>query len=169
MAEAPSRLESLRQEFDGAFALPPRELGAAKLEMLGLRLGGHPYALSLTEIKSLRQGKTLLRLQSKQAAFLGLAGEHGALWPVWDLAQLCGYEAPKRPAWLVLVNTETPWAAAFESFDGYFQIAPDALSPLSGGAASSFAREVCTYQGQMRPLLRLALVLETIKKIMPSR
>jgi hypothetical protein len=171
MNEGPANARALElgREFDQSFSRLPPERTQGREALIGIGLGGNPYALRLSEISSLVQGKSLLSLRGQAAAFLGLAGQHGGLWPVWDLAALCGYAPAREPRWLALAQGPTlPWAAAFERFDGYFLAKAADFSALSAEGSLPFCSEACALGGLQRPLIRLSLALEAIQRTMPS-
>jgi len=146
----------LRADFNGAFARPAAPSAQAGTALLALRLDGRPYALRLDEIASLAPGRSLLPVPQAAPAFVGLAGQRGGLWPVWDLGALLGHAGLRgTPRWLALAAGAPVWAAAFEHFEGYLMAAPADLHPLQGGQASPWAQQACAAGGVVRPVLQL--------------
>jgi len=161
-------VDRMRAEFDRAFAspaLPPVRDGA---RLLGIRVGGDPFALPLAGVLGLHVDRKIVPVPSSAPTLLGLASFRGALAPVHDLRLLLGYPARTPPRWLVLVAGATPLGLAFDAFEG--QLATS-LSPATTqeqpppGAPARASELTCglVQTGDaIRPLLDVAAVLAAV-------
>lgn len=156
----------MQAEFDKGFALPARSAEPEAEDLLAVRLRGDGFALRTREIAGLAIGRKIVPLPGPVSACLGLAGIRGVLVPVWDAAALLGYGGPGRGArWLALGQGDSPWALAFDGFDGFFRVSRAEIhSGSAGDGKAGPARETCAIGGGERPLISLASILETIRK-----
>jgi hypothetical protein len=167
MSETLSGAQRLRLEFDQGYALAPPSAQGLGEDLLGVGLGGEPYALRVAEIARLAAGSNLAALPTAAVASLGLVGLRGELLPVWDLGALLGY-APlrSRPKWLASSATLPRWAAGFERFDGYLKAPLADLSPYAGGGpAEGLAVQLCSTGGVLRPVLSFEKLLQAIRHL----
>jgi chemotaxis signal transduction protein len=163
--------DRMRAEFDRAFASPavPRVRDGARL--LGIRVGGDPFALPLAGVLGLHVDRKIVPLPSSAPTLLGIASFRGALAPVHDLRLLLGYPARTPTRWLVLVAGATPLGLAFDAFDGQLE-APLGIEqqPPAGGtpAATATARVSELTHGlvqtgdAIRPIIDVAAVLAAV-------
>jgi chemotaxis signal transduction protein len=158
------RADQLRQAFDRSFALAPQAGGDTALveNLLAVRVGSLPYGLRLAEVSGLFVDRKITWLPSPVAELLGICGLRGALLPVYDLGMLLGCPKGAAPRWL-LVTAGMTVGLAFDSFDGYLRVRPEAIVPE--GRAESRERHVreVLQTGIARPIIHLPSVLETIK------
>jgi chemotaxis signal transduction protein len=163
--------DRMRAEFDRAFAspaIPPVRDGA---RLLGIRVGGDPFALPLADVLGLHVDRKIVPVPSSVPTLLGIASFRGALAPVHDLRLILGYPARTPTRWLVLVAGATPIGLAFDAFDGQLA-APSATQeqppPAASPAASASARAVALTRGlvqagdAIRPLIDVAAVLSAV-------
>lgn len=137
-----SRAAQLRAEFDRAFALPHAPAAPAQLDLLLIRVGGHPYALPLSQVMALHVDRTLTEAPSPRRELLGLVGLRGVVTPVYSLSLLLGYEVREAARFLVQVDVASPFALSFEHFEQHARVAATALAPVArdGEGARGSAR-----------------------------
>lgn len=169
MSSAQSRFREraieLRDEFDRAFAEPARAAIADKEDLIGLRVGGQPYAIRLREIAGLYADRKVTRVPGGSAALRGIAGFRGALLPVYDLQALLGHASAAQPRWLV-VAAAAPIALAFEGFEGQLRVSRDEILLQETGAdGSGHVREVVRTKGFLGPIMHLPSVIAVIKTL----
>jgi chemotaxis signal transduction protein len=158
------RADELRQAFDRSFALAPNtEADADAVEnLLAVRVGSRPYVLRLAEVSGLFVDRKVTWLPSPVTELLGITGLRGTVLPVYDLGMLLGCPRAAAPRWL-LVAAATPVGLAFDGFDGYLSVQPDAIVPaFRAESRERHVREILQ-TGVARPIIRLSSVLETIK------
>ncbi|MDB4962353.1 MAG: chemotaxis protein CheW [Myxococcales bacterium] len=154
----------LRDAFDGSFAVardPAEELE----DVLAIRVGDSPHAIRMGEIASLFADRAVTSLPSRRPDLIGLVGFRGAFVPVFDLARLLGH-APSGAAlrWMVVVAGGA-FALAFEGFEQHLRVSRAAIVPYAGaGATPSHVREVVHTGGQLRPLIDITSLIETITR-----
>jgi len=154
----------LKRTFDQTFADPPPLDAGPTVDLLAIGVGGDPWAIRLSEIAGLWSDRRIAPLPGSMAELIGLMSLRGALVPVYDLRALLGYPGGMLPRWFVMAEA-TPVALAFDRFDGHMRVPRTALSadPEPGAAAQSpLTREVVRDGGFARPIVRLALVLDSI-------
>jgi chemotaxis signal transduction protein len=161
-------IERMRAEFDAGFAspaLPPARDGA---RLLGIRVGGDPFALPLADVVGLHVDRKIVPVPSSAPTLLGLASFRGALAPVHDLRLLLGYPARTPTRWLVLVAGVRPLGLAFDAFDGQLATATEqqSLAGTPAGIATARASELTRGLVQagdaIRPLIDVAAVLAAV-------
>lgn len=160
----------MKEDFDRDFSLPTKRDPPQAEDLLAIRLRGDGFALRAREISGLAVGRKIIPLPGPAAALLGLAGVRGTLTPVWDLASLLGYGGLGRGTrWLVLGQGDSPWALAFDGFDGFFRVLrSDILAGGGTGPGTQFAGESCEIGGYGRRVVSLPVVLQSIKKLSDS-
>lgn len=159
------RAAALRQAFDCSFAAAPEVARAATEAFLAIGAGNDLYALRLAEIAGLFADKKIAPLPSESTDLLGLTSFRGALIPVYDLRTLLGYSAAATsvPRWLVLVAAKTPVGVAFDSFEGYLDLPPEALAQESHpNTARPYVKEIAHVNDSVRAVIHLPLILEAI-------
>jgi purine-binding chemotaxis protein CheW len=122
-AAASARLADLRRDFDQVFAAP--HAGQAKDEenLIGLRIEGDHFGLSVLEIVGVAVAGKIVAMPCRSPGFLGLTGIRGAVIPVYSLAVLLGYpKAEEDVHWLAVCGAKEPLALAWGSFEGYLRI-----------------------------------------------
>ena len=118
-----ARVAALREAFDRRFAVPVEPPQADAIDLLAIRVGGHPYAFDLAELSGLTRARAIVPLPSRRAELLGVAGIRGGLWPVYDLPRALGHETGPGPLpWLAQCAGAAPLALAFERVDGLLRV-----------------------------------------------
>lgn len=164
-ARVTDKAGELRQAFDRVFALAPLTgTDTAVVEnLLAVRIGSHPYALRLAEVSGLLLDKKVTWIPSSVSELLGIAGMRGSILPVYDLGMLLGCPRAAAPRWMV-VTAAASIGLAFEGFDGYLSVRPEAIvSDVRAEAHERHVREVVQAAGLLQPLVSLSSVLESIK------
>jgi purine-binding chemotaxis protein CheW len=158
------RADELRQAFDRSFALAPQTgTDTAVVEnLLAVRVGSLPYGLRLADVSGLFVDRKVTWLPSPVPELLGIAGLRGALLPVYDLGMMLGCPKSAAPRWL-LVAAGFAIGLAFDSFDGYLRVRPEAIVPE--GRTESRERHVreILQTAIARPIIHLPSILETIR------
>lgn len=163
-------VERMRAEFNRAFAAPATPPARDRSRLLGIRVGGDPFALALTDVLAIHVDRKVVPVPSAAPTLIGIASFRGALAPVHDLRLVLGYPARTPTRWLVLVAGATPIGLAFDAFDGQLA-APAALEPLSpdgkpaaaGATRSSDLTRGLVHAGEaIRPLIDVSAVLSAV-------
>ena len=115
-----SRASELRDAFDRGFAAAPAADGGARHELLRIELAGEPYALALSEIRSLHVDLAIVPVPSRAPALLGVIALRGAIVPVYDLRRLLGLPTDRPSRWVVVAGNN---AFAFDHVAGHFSAA----------------------------------------------
>jgi chemotaxis signal transduction protein len=160
----------MRAEFDGAFTAPAVRAARAGAQLLGIRVGGDPFALSLADVLAIHVDRKIVPVPSAAPTLLGIASFRGALVPVHDLRLILGYAGRTPTRWLVLVAGETPIGLAFDAFDGQLATVSAAAAAASGGQPvtgaasrrSELTRGLVQAGDTIRPLLDVATVLAVV-------
>ena len=163
------RMRALRAGLDDGFARPRDHVLPEITELLAIRIGDDPYALYLSEIQALLVDRPITRLPTPVRDLLGLCSVRGAIAPVYDLAAFVGRALEPRaaPRWLVLARHREPVALAFDGLEGQTQVATAAIA---SPAANSGSDSTVLVRGVVRPLIRLASVLDAIEqRVRPLR
>jgi chemotaxis signal transduction protein len=156
----------MRRSFDESFAAAAASKSERLEDLLAIRLGSDPYALRLSEIAGLHVGVKIVAVPSPSAQLLGIVGLRGTLVPIYDLAALLGYPPAARPRWIVLARTQ-PVGFAFETFESHLQVSEASFSNqreqgVNAGAARQHSSETVRAGGALRPVIRMASVVELI-------
>lgn len=163
MSGASRTAAQLRQAFDRSFAEPLHGATEPQEDFLAIRLGGDAHAIRLVDIANLLPLIALTRFPSPVPELLGITGFRGVIVPVYDLGALLGYAAQEPPRWLVFAAAG-PVALAFEAFEGHLRLARSARAPQHGADSSPrHVQEVLRTSDQIRPVVSVASILETIK------
>ena len=163
------RVRALRAELDDGFARPRDRALPEITELLAIRIGETPFALYLSEIQALLVDRPITRMPTPVRELLGLCSVRGAIAPVYDLAAFVGPEVERKaaPRWLVLARHREPVALAFEGLEG-LTLVPTA--EIASPAANSGSDSSALVRGVIRPLIRLASVLNAIEqRVRPLR
>lgn len=163
---AESLAQEMRGEFDRTFAEPPRAEIAAVENLLAIRVGDHPYAIRIAEIKGILADRAIVLLPTLFPALIGLAGHRSSLIPVYDLSTLLGHARTSDPRWIVLVAAFDALAGlAFDRFEGQLQISASALATAGYSEASRRRVSQLVRVGDItRPLLSISSLLEEIPR-----
>jgi chemotaxis signal transduction protein len=162
-ASASGRAFELKRDFDRAFAEPARVARTGNVDLIGLRVGGKPYAIRLDEIAGLHADKKVTRVPGGAQALRGVAGFRGALMPVYDLRIMLGHPGTETPRWLVLAAA-APLALAFDGFQGQLRVAREEILPQQAGA-DTYAREIVRSKDFLGPVMHLPSVIEAIRAL----
>lgn len=154
------KARDLRDAFDSAFARLPETADDQRARLIAIRIGGEPHALRLHEIAGVFADRVISAVPSRSRALLGIAGVRGSVVPVFDLGALVGYPARgTKLRWLVIAARQRV-GFAFESFDGYFAVAPTAIVRAREG--STHVDEVARVGDQLRPIVLLDSVIAAL-------
>lgn len=123
--------DALRREFDAAFAAPPRPADRDLVNLLGVPIAKHAYALRVHDLIRLEVARRIVPVPGRSPALLGLAGLRGQLVPVFSLTVLLGHPRDAQaPRWFAVHGGDAPVALALEACSG-FQAVPRAdVSPV---------------------------------------
>lgn len=157
---------ALRRLFDDSFAAAATARSARLEGLLAIRLGSDPYALRLSEIAGLHAAVKIVAVPSPNAQLLGIVGLRGVMAPIYDLAALLRYPPAINPRWMVLARMSQPVGFAFETFEAHVQVPEAALGEgqngADGGAARQHTSGTVRAAGALRPIIRMASVVELI-------
>jgi len=162
-----AKASELRRAFDRARAAPTSFDTESKTEdLIAIRIGPHPYAIRVTEISGLATDKQIAGLPSSISQLLGLAAIRGTLIPVYSLGALLGSrEDTEKTRWLALCGTEEYFGLAFGKFEGHVRISREQLHGAEdAGAASTHVTHVARTAGELRPVISIPLIRETIEE-----
>jgi chemotaxis signal transduction protein len=156
--------ETLRLEFDAAFAAPPRAVETDLEELLAIFVGERPYALRVSELGGTAVGQRVTPVPSSQRALLGLCGLRGVIVPVYDLASLLGEPRVHQAArWLALSSGENPVAFAFTELEGHLRVSQSELEKYVG-SEQPLTGEVVRSEAGLRPILRVAAAVDFVRR-----
>lgn len=156
-----AQLEAWRESFDQSFAEPRITDGWGDAwNVLGIRIAGEPFALSLDELAGLLPAQTPAPYPADVPALLGLIGHRGQALPLYDLRSLLGRGTSSRQRWWAIVRS-APLALAVEGFDGQWRLPPeDRLQQVDSHDAVSQWTLRCN--GELRPLIALGPLVERL-------
>lgn len=161
-----NKAAELRDAFDRACTLPSSSGQAEQMEnLLAIRLAGDPYAIRVSEITGLVQGRRIVPLPGPIPELLGIAGIRGEIVPVYSLATLLGHGPSGDAArWMVLCMSEDPVGLAFHDFESYLRVLPsDIHAAQSNGRARDHVEEVARAGHVIRSVVSIPSVIQTIK------
>jgi len=161
MTRAPKlsrQVQTLKRDFDRAFAEPKRPPPPQTLDLLRVRLGGDPWAVPLTDMAGLHSGKRITPVPGRTPALLGLAGFRGALAAVYDLPALIGLAPLTAPRWLLLAE-QRPVAFAFSDLEGHLRVEAGTVLPLGTEGGTAWTRGFIEDGKLRRPILHLPALL----------
>lgn len=164
------RAREMARAFDQAFASARRPPPPPLANLLGVRIGGDPYAIALGDIDALAPIATLTPLPDAPAACLGIALIRTSATPVYDLRRLLGCPADGGVArWLVLVSGGRA-ALAFDAIDRRLSAPPEALATAPDTQrAQPHIRGVVDVDGTARAVVDVRSVAEAIQSIAGRR
>ncbi|MBV8465796.1 MAG: chemotaxis protein CheW [Burkholderiales bacterium] len=162
-------LVELRGTFDDAFAHPYSASAQAVENILAIRVRDDAYALRLTEIAGLVDGRTIVPVPSPLPALLGVVGVRGQVVPVYDLGFVLGYApATTVPRWMVQLRQDEVVAVAFDAFEAQQRLTTEA-GETEGGTLpdSATGRHLAgvARTDRLRPILDLASVYEAVRRL----
>lgn len=158
---------TLREAFDGSFALPATEQSEETRDFLSIRIAGDPYALSVSEMAGIVARRAIVPVPAAAPGFLGLAGIRGQIVPVFGLSALLGYGTDDLPTWIVLCAAQAPIALGFSEFEGHLRLPKSALH--AGEAlhslkpAGQYVDQVAMTDAGARPVLEIRRLLVGIR------
>jgi len=155
------RARAYRDELDQTFARPRTIVRPAVVSLLAIRVGDAPYALPVAEIGAVLADRPMTRMPSPLRELLGLCAVRGAIIPIYDLAPLLGVgpARDKAPRWLALAKRRELVAIAFDALEAQVQLPASEIAGSSGGGT-----EAVSIHGELRPLIRIASVLDAIEQ-----
>jgi len=159
-----ARAQSLRDAFDRTFSEAPAVIASsAALRFFGLRVGGDPFALRMTDVARLHTGGTVVPIPSPSPTLLGIASVRNALVAVHDLHVLLGHPAGGSRRFWILVRPGRPVGLAFDDLDGHFEADP--TSPLEAAAGAARHTRGATRSGaSIRPIIDVASILGALAR-----
>jgi purine-binding chemotaxis protein CheW len=156
--------ETLRREFDDAFARPLRELRSEFVDLLAIRVGGQPFAVLLAELAGVASGRRVTLVPSPEPAFSGLVGIRGAVFAVYDLAVLLGLSAQGgERRWVALAAGGDELALAFDELEGHLRLDPAELG-VNESARDGFCEHAVRTGSGLRPIVRVARIISTVSE-----
>lgn len=157
---------ALRRLFDESFAAAATAKSTRLEGLLAIRLGSDPYALRLSEIAGLHADVKIVAVPSANAQLLGIIALRGIMAPIYDLAALLRHPPAANPRWMVLARMSQPVGFAFETFESHLQVPETSLAndedSVDAGAAGQYAGGTVRAGGALRPIIRMASVVELI-------
>ena len=157
------KVSDLRQAFDQSFARPAGGDRPLQVDFLAIRVAGDPYTIRLSEVQNLHADRKLVLAPSLLPELLGVSGFRSILTPVYDLAQLLGYGPQSRARWLVVAQSASPVAFAFEQFDSHLRVPLEAVSsPQAANGDTAGIGGAVQHAGVTLPLLHLPSLVEAI-------
>lgn len=163
------RADELRAQLDASFAEPREVVRPAMSALLAIRAGEELRAVQVAELHAVLADRPITRLPTPVPELLGLCAIRGAIVPVYDLAALLGGHVQRRhaPRWIMLAQHRELIALAFDALDAQL-IVP--ASEIAAGGNGDGGDGAVLVQGVLRPLLRIASVLELIeRRVRPLR
>jgi purine-binding chemotaxis protein CheW len=163
-----ARAEQLREQFDRRFALPAAAATAALEDFLAIRVGAVRYAFRLLELAGLFRERTIVAVNARAPALLGVAGFRGKLAPIHDLGQLLGQATQVTPRWIVLARGPTLVGFAFEGFEAHLRLPAgqivEAGAEAGPGAGDPHVCGLLRTSDSVRPLIHVPSLLAAIGK-----
>lgn len=157
-----ARAETLRREFDAAFARVAGRDDTRVEDLLAIRVAGEAYALRLVECGGLFADRAVTPLPTAVPELLGLASFRGALVPIYDLRSLLGYPRGETPRWMVSAAGGTVVALAFDVFEAHLRVESASLA-ADDAPSQRHAPRLARLAGGARPLLSVPSLLEAIE------
>lgn len=156
-------IASLKAEFDGAFALPPRSIESDIASFLAIRVGERPYALSIVELGGIAVDQRVTAVPSSSQALLGLSAVRGQAFPVFDLATMLG-EARRAdvPRWLAISAGVEPLGFAFAQLDGYLRVRSTEIAQVACAERDLIGGVVRTGH-EHRPIIRIKVAVTEVR------
>lgn len=154
----------LRRTFDETFAALPVVVTTTSEDLLGIRIGGDPYAIRLTEIAGLHADRTIVPAPSLAPELLGLAALRGQFIAIYDLGAFLGYRAGNTSRWFMIARESKAVGLAFEVLEAHDRVPQ--ISPAVTGTESmrEHVRGSVRIGDAFRPIIHIASVVEAIAK-----
>ncbi|MBB3197177.1 chemotaxis protein CheW [Roseateles terrae] len=156
-----SQLQGWRESFDDSFAEPRHSDGWGDAwNVLGIRIAGEPFALSLDELAGLLTAQTPAPYPADAPALIGLIGHRGQVLPLYDLRAWLGRGLSSSVRWWAVLRS-SPVALAVEDFDGQWRVPPeDRLQQAD--SHEGVGRWTLRCNGDLRPLIALVPLVERL-------
>jgi purine-binding chemotaxis protein CheW len=167
--EVAERARELRAQLDASFAEPREVVRPAMSTLLAIRAGEELRAVQVSELQAVLADRPITRLPTPVPELLGLCAIRGAIAPVYDLAALLGGPIHRHhaPRWIMLTQHRELVALAFDALDAQLLVPTSEIASAEGDTGQGGAVRV---HGVLRPLLRIAAVLELIeRRVRPLR
>jgi purine-binding chemotaxis protein CheW len=154
----------MRDAFDRTFALPPRDVATATVDLLAVRIGGRPYALRMADLAGLHPALTLTPVPTTTFALRGLAQIGPRIVPAYDLRLLLGHQADESPGCFVM-TAQGEVAMGIDAFERHVRVTPDRIvgRDIAKEGDPSVTAMVVEADDIPRPLLSLRAVLDSIR------
>lgn len=152
--------DELARAFDADFARAPEVRAADSEDLLAIRVAGEPCALIRGELTGLFADRPVTPLPGAAPGLLGISGFRGALVPVYDLRSVIGGAVGGAPPRWLVTAAAAPVALAFDGFDAFLRVPRTAIA---GHAAGDHARRAVRCDGELRPILDLASIVDAIR------
>ena len=117
-------------------------------------------------MSGLATDRKVVAVPSPIRELLGVAGIRGALYPVYSLAALLGYDSDSEGGrWLALSGADEPFALIFSAFDGYARIPHEQLYAAGQkGRSRAFVTHMAKTTDAARAVVSISLIREAIQK-----
>jgi len=162
------RARELRAQLDASFAAPRELVRPPTSALLAIRAGEELRAVQVSELQAVLADRPITRLPTPVPELLGLCAIRGSIAPVYDLAALLGGHIHRHhaPRWIMLTQHRELIALAFDALDAQLLVPTSEIASAASGSDGGAVR----VQGVLRPLVRIATVLEIIeRRIRPLR
>ena len=164
-ADAVNRARELRRAFDQTFAEVPPPVTQDVTNLLGIRVGGDPFAIRLGEVAGLFADRKIVPLPSPVPELLGVAGFRSGLIPIYSLRGFLGYpSASEIPRWLILAGSGHLVGLAFDQFDVHLRVRRSELTKIQGGASRAHIRKAAGRAEGLRAIISIDSVVERIQE-----
>lgn len=148
--------ETLRREFDAAFAAPPRGSSEDSAAFLLIGVGGNAFALDVRDVGGMAAGRWVTPAPSPDSALIGLSAIRGKVVPVFDLGAVLGEpRSTEGQRWIVLSRDQDPIAFAFSELQGHLRVDRSELATIDN-PRDAWIRQVLRTETGMRPIIVVA-------------
>lgn len=157
------RAGELRRDFDAGFAAPLDAGHRDEIELLLVRAGNEPFALSRSEVTGIHADVRIVAVPSAAPELLGLAAIRRVVVPVYALDRVVAATSAAgsaMPRWLVTVDS---LALAFDRFEGFRRTVAPAPHPSRG-----HLRGALELDGETRAHLDIPALLATLQRRIPA-
>ncbi len=157
---------ALRRAFDLEFTKPAAAEQPPAIDLIVVRSGETAYAVRMSQVAGLHADLGVTACPTPLPEFMGSAGLHGVLTPVYDLAALLGH--PSVPCRWAMLAKGGALAFAFAGFEGHFRVEPSAIAARRGAASTPHAAEIVTAAGEAWPMLHIPALVAAIRRRLPQ-
>jgi purine-binding chemotaxis protein CheW len=156
---------ALRREFDRAFAEAVRaESAAATEDVLAIDVGGHPYAIRLSEVAAVHSRRRVVPVPSAAAELAGIASFRNTLVPVYDLRAWLGRPTTSAASWLVVARAAQVVAFSFDALTAHMRLPAGALVADADGDLARPYLAGAVHADVIRPLIHVPSLIEAIEQ-----